>query len=92
MTKASSEAPAAPQSPASAPKAIKETAVKSVEPPAKCGEQENLFLLCNSMYFLIYVKHLLCHYNRTHYLKKEFCYVISQVENLPEDALKHKSL
>lgn len=39
MTKATSEAP---PSPASAHRATKETAGKPVEPPAKCGEQENL--------------------------------------------------
>ncbi|XP_044077305.1 smoothelin-like protein 1 isoform X2 [Siniperca chuatsi] len=38
MTKASSEAP--PQSPASVPNATKETPVKSVESPAKCGAEE----------------------------------------------------
>ncbi len=38
MTKASSEAPAVPQPPASAPKATNETLVKSAESPAECGE------------------------------------------------------
>lgn len=38
MTKASPEAPAPPQEPASAPRAGREPAAKSVELPAKSGE------------------------------------------------------
>lgn len=40
MTKASSEAPAVPQPPASVPKATEETPVKPVESPAKCDAGE----------------------------------------------------
>lgn len=43
MTKASPEAPAPPQEPASAPRAGREPAAKSVELPAKCGESERVF-------------------------------------------------